>query len=132
MKASQGKDIAGFDIVELPILPKAFAGLKAHLKRDEGTVGVYDVFPLAPHLDADVRRIAGQFLAAEALWTLEEQGLLGGVPLNVRLDIPKDWDRNPKAVHAKLIDARALDLSPDAIETFNQVKATWEALGAQS
>ena len=40
------------------------------------TVTVYDLFPLSALLDPRYRTVAGQFLAAEALWTLEEQGML--------------------------------------------------------
>jgi hypothetical protein len=61
------------------------------------------------------------------VWTLEEQGLLGGVPLNVRLDLPKGWDKDPKAVHGKLVEAQALNLAPSAIETFKTVKSAWDA-----
>src|SRR5690606_4741342 len=94
--STQGHDIAGIDIIELPIAPQAFAALRKHLGATEDTVGFYDLFPLSAHLDLDVRKAAGQFLAAEALWTLEEQGLLGGVPLSLKLDLPKSWNRDPK------------------------------------
>ncbi|MEZ4253552.1 MAG: hypothetical protein R3B99_35530 [Polyangiales bacterium] len=62
------------------------------------------------------------------MWTLEEhKNLLGGVPLDVRLDLPRGWDKDPKAVHAKLVEAGALDLTADAIETFKTVKTAWDA-----
>ena len=67
------------------------------------------------------------FDTAEAVWGLEEQGQLGGVPLNVRLDLPKGWDKDPKAVHGRLVEAKALDLSPEGIETFKAVKQAWDA-----
>ena len=73
-----------------------------------------------------MRKVAGQFLAAEALWTLEDQGQLGGVPLNMQLDLPAGWDRDPKAVHARLVEAGALELSPAGIETFKTVKSAWD------
>ena len=114
------------DPVELPIGPAPFGALRKALGLDEEVVGLYDVFPLAAHLDEAVRKVAGQFLAAEAVWALEEQGQLGGVPLNVRLDLPKGWDRDPKKVHEKLVEAGALDLSEDAIETFKRVKSAWD------
>jgi hypothetical protein len=76
--------------------------------------------------------VAGQFLAAEALWTLEEQGQLGGVPVNVKLDIPNGWEKDPKAIHAKLLEAGALELSPEGIETFKTVKSAWDAAGRAS
>jgi hypothetical protein len=127
IRATSAQSVAGLDLVELPIAPQAFAALRKHLQYDDETVAVYDVFPLSSKLDTKVRGIAGQFLAAEALWTLEEQGLLAGVPLNVRLDIPKGWDKSPKSLHAKLMEAGALDLTAEGIETFKAVKTEWEA-----
>lgn len=125
--SSQGKDIAGLDVVELPLSPQSFAGLRRQLQMPEDVVAVYDVFPLSSHLTPDVRKVAGQFLAAEILWTFDEQGLLGGVPLSLRLDIPPGWDRDPKAVHTRLMEAGALDLDDAAIETFKAVKTAWDA-----
>ncbi|MEO0325012.1 MAG: hypothetical protein AAF447_18765 [Myxococcota bacterium] len=124
--AAHGHDIAGLAIVELPIQPQAFGALRKALQLPADTLGLYDVFPLASHLDDEVRKVAGQFLAAEALWTLEEQGQLGGVPLNVKLDLPKQWSRDPREVHARLVKAGALDLSDGAIETFKHVKTAWD------
>lgn len=126
MKAIAGHAIAGLDLVELPIAKPAFDALKKHLRITPEQIGLYDIFPLASHLEGAVRKVAGQFLAAEALWTLEEQGQLGGVPLNVQLDLPKGWDRDPKSVHARLMAAGALELSPRGIETFKAVKAAWD------
>ena len=125
--ASAAHPLAGMDLVELPVSPAAFDALRRALSLADETVGLYDVFPLASHLEPNVRKVAGQFLAAEAVWTLEEQGLLGGVPLNVRLDLPKGWDRDPKKVHEKLVQAGALELGPAAIETFKAVKTAWDA-----
>ncbi len=115
------------DLVDLSVAAPAFAALRKALKLPKGTVALYDLFPLASHLTPEVRKVAGQFLAAEAVWTLEEQGLLGGVPLNVRLDLPKGWDKDPKAVHGKLVEAQALNLAASAIETFKTVKSAWDA-----
>ena len=122
--------MAGLDLVELPISPAAFGALRKALSLDDGVVGLYDVFPLAAHLDGPVRTVAGQFLAAEAVWGLEEQGQLGGVPLNVRLDLPKGWDRDPKAVHEKLVEAGALDLTAEGIEAFKRIKGAWDQSAA--
>lgn len=130
IKASAGQTIAGMDLVELPIAKPAFDALKRHLRIAPDAIGLYDVFPLASHLEPAVRKVAGQFLAAEALWTLEEQGQLGGVPLNVQLDLPKGWDRDPRAVHARLMSAGALELSPRGIETFKAVKSAWDRANA--
>jgi hypothetical protein len=125
--ASSGRAIAGLDLVELQVSAPAFDAMRKALGLAPATVGLYDIFPLASHLDPAVRKVAGQFLAAEAVWTLEEQGLLGGVPLNVRLDLPRGWEKDPKAVHAKLVEAGALELHADAIETFKLVKQAWDA-----
>lgn len=126
-KAAKGQRIAGLELVELAIAAPAFAALRKHLHLPEETLGLYDVFPLASHLDREVRKAAAQFLAAEAAWALEEQGQLGGVPMNLKLDLPKSWSRDPKEVHQKLMEAGALELSPSAIETFKAVKTAWDA-----
>ncbi len=124
--ASEGRKLAGLDLVELPISPAPFGALRKALSLGDDVVGLYDLFPLASHLGEQVRKVAGQFLAAEAVWTLEEQGLLGGVPLNVRLDMPKGWSRDPKAVHEQLVKAGALELTSEGIETFKVVKTAWD------
>lgn len=126
-KAMAGKEIAGIDIVELPVPPRAFTALREHTQRSPETVAVYDLFPLAAHLDRATRKVAGQFLGAEVLWALEEQGTLSGIPLNLRLDVPRTWgDRSPKAVHEKLMEAGALDLTERAIDDFKAIKGHWD------
>jgi hypothetical protein len=132
MKASSGHDIAGFDIIELPIAPQAFGALRRHLAASEDTVGFYDLFPLSAHLDLPTRKAAGQFLAAEAVWTLEEQGLLGAVPINLKLDLPKGWSRDPKDIRDRLVQAGALELTNTGIETYKTVKASWDATTASA
>ena len=132
-KALAGLDVAGLDLVELPVPPKAFFALKQSTAPAAGTpahetAAVYDLFPLASHLDAPTRKVAGQFLAAEVLWKLEEAGILDGVPLNLRLDVPKDWDRAPTSVHQKLVEQGALDLSDGAIDTFLAIKTAWSSV----
>jgi len=127
MRASNKAASAGFDIVELPVAPASFQALRRHFQYPDDTVAIYDVFPLAAHLDASQRKVAGQFLAAEVLWTLDAQGLLAGVPLNVKLDLPNGWDKDPKAVHDRLMSLGALDLTAEAIETFKTVKTAWES-----
>jgi hypothetical protein len=127
IRATAGQAIAGMDIIELSIPPNAFAALRDHAGRTTETVAVYDLFPLAETLDPSVRTVAAQFLAAEVLWALEEAGVLKGVPLNLKLDVPRGWDRAPKAMHEKLVAAGALDLGPRAIETFKNIKASWDA-----
>ena len=126
-KAMAGREIAGIDIVELPVPPRAFTALREHTQRSPETVAVYDLFPLAAHLDRATRKVAGQFLGAEVLWALEEQGTLSGIPLNLRLDVPRTWgDRSPKAVHEKLMEAGALDLTERAIDDFKAIKGHWD------
>jgi len=126
-KALEGKDVAGMEVVELSVPPRAFAALREKMARSPDTVAVYDVFPLAAHLGRTTRKVAGQFLAAEILWALEEQGILAGIPLNIRLDVPRSWrDRSPKAVHEKLVEAGALDLTEAAIDDFRAIKTSWD------
>jgi hypothetical protein len=127
-KALAGQDVAGLDIVELPVPPKAFIALREHARRSHETAAVYDLFPLAAHLDGATRKVAGQFLAAEVLWKLEEAGILEGVPLNLRFEVPPGWDRAPKAVHEKLVEAGALDLTESAIDSFVAIKTSWDTV----
>jgi hypothetical protein len=125
--ATRDRAIAGLDIVEIAVQPRAFQALRDHAQKAGDSVAVYDLFPLASHLDASTRKVAGQFLAAEILWALEEQGTLAGVPLNLRLDVPRSWgDRSPKAVHEKLMESGALDLTEQAIDDFKQIKTSWD------
>jgi len=125
--AVEGLEVVGIDVVELFVAPHVFAALRKHVGGPQEQVGLYDVFPLASHLDLELRKMAGQFLAADALWTLESQQLLGGIPLNLHIDLPKGWDNDPKKVHERLMGAGALDLSADGIETFKTVKQKWDA-----
>ncbi|MEM9862708.1 MAG: hypothetical protein AAF938_13880 [Myxococcota bacterium] len=132
LAAAKDVDLDGVDLVELSISPAPFGALRKALSLSDDTVALYDIFPLASHLSPEVKRVAGQFLAAEAVWTLEEQGLLGGVPLNARLDLPGGWERDPKAVHARLVNADALNLSTTGIEAFKAVKTAWDASASAS
>jgi hypothetical protein len=126
--AAQGCETEGLDLVELPIAPAAFAALRKHVQIGDDRVTVYDLFPLSSQLDPRYRAVAGQFLAAEALWALEEAGQLGGVPLNVKLDLPKGWEREPQKIHERLVAEGALDLTPDAIETYRSAKQAWDSV----
>jgi hypothetical protein len=130
--AADGQDTEGIDLVELPIAPAAFAALRRHLQIRDERVTVYDLFPLSAGLDARFRAIAGQFLAAEALWALEEQGMLSGVPFTVQFDVPSGWDKDPKKLHERLVAEGALDLGAAAIETFKRVKGAWDSSSAAS
>jgi hypothetical protein len=127
LNASQGQEIAGVELVELPIAAPVFKALRQPLAVPGDAVGLYDVFPLASHLKPEFRKIAGQFLAAEALWTLEEQGLLGGVPVNVKLEVPKGWQTDPKDIHQHLVSEGALDLTESGIETYKAIKTAWDS-----
>lgn len=126
MNAVDGYEVAGIELVELLIAAPVFKALRQPLAVPPEAVGLYDVFPLASHLKPEYRKIAGQFLAAEALWTMEEQGLLSGVPVNVKLDIPPGWQSDPKQIHQRLVSEGALDLSETAIETYKAVKTAWD------
>lgn len=126
MKAVGTLPIAGLDLIELVISPQVFTALRKTLERDESTVAVYDLFPLSAKLKSEYRKLAGQFLAAEVLWTLEEQSLLSGVPVNVKLEPPQGWDKQPKEIHARLVHEGALELTHEGVQTFKAVKTAWE------
>jgi len=126
LTAAGGLQIGGLDLVELPIAPPAFGALRKFLQLDGQVVTAYDVFPLSGKLDPRYRAIAGQFLAADMLWTLEQQGLLSGVPFSVQFDTPRNWDKDPQKIHERLVQEHALDLSPVAIETFKKIKLAWD------
>ena len=126
MRAAEGLDTEGLDLIELPIAPAAFAALRKHLQITDARVTVYDIFPLSNQLDPRYRGIAGQFLAAEALWALEEQGMLSGVPFTVQFDLPRSWDKDPKKLHDRLVSEKALELGETAINTFKRVKSAWD------
>jgi hypothetical protein len=128
LMAAHGLDVAGVDLIELPVPAVTFAALRKQLGGQKDAVGFYEVFPLASHLSPEVRITAGQFLAAEALWKLEEAGQLGGVPLNVKLDLPKGWEREPQKIHERLVAEGALDLTETAIQTYLSVKQAWDAV----
>ncbi len=126
--ATSGKAIAGLDVVDLPVPTASFQTLRRHLGFSEQTVAVYDLFPLSPTVRPDVRKVAGQLLAAEILWALDEQGLLSGISLNVKLDVPSGWEREPKALHERLVREGALELAPESIALYKDVKAAWDKL----
>lgn len=125
--ATQGKQIANIELVELVIDKGSHAVLRRHLKLPADQAGVYDVFPLNPNLPPQVRKAAAQFLAAESLWTLDGQGVFANTNLSVKLDLPKGWAKEPQAIHQKLVEAGALELSEDDVETYRAIK---EAFGA--
>jgi len=127
LRATAGKAISGVELVELPIGKLAHAALRKHLGLPADTAGVYDVFPLVARLPPQVRVAAAQFLAAESLWNLDAQGVFGKGGLSVKLKLPQGWAKDPQAVHAKLVESGALELSDDAIATFKAVKSAFDA-----
>jgi hypothetical protein len=131
LSATQGQSIENLDLVELTIDAAAHAALRRHLGLPQDQAGVYEVFPLAPTLDPNVRRAAAQFLAAEALWTLDAQGVFGKDVLSVKLDLPQGWEKDPQAIHQKLVEAGALELSEEAVETFRAIKTAWSQQSAE-
>ena len=131
-QAAEGHSIAGVDVSELSIAHKAFTHLRSTLEMPPTTVALYDVFPLAPSIGETTRKAAGQLLAAEALWTLQEQGLLGGVPPSEKLDLPAGWDKDPKSIRERLVKEGAHALSAESVAVFDQIKERWNALGTAS
>src|SRR5262249_31788983 len=125
-RASAGKAIANMDIVELSIDHPAHTALRKQLGLPDDQVGVYDVFPLAASIDPSVRKAAAQFFAAESLRTLDGQGVFGDA-LSVKLDLPPGWDKDPKAVHQKLVESGALELSEEEVQTYLAIKEAWTA-----
>jgi hypothetical protein len=127
LEAIGSHDVIGPEIIELTVPPQAFGALRRWMRGGPELVALYDVFPLNPALSQGHRRVAAQFLSAERLWAMEEQGLLEGFPLNLRLDLPRGWDKDPKAIHEKLVGAGALDLDEAAVEAFKAIKTAWDA-----
>lgn len=129
LSATKGHAIENLDLVELPIDKTAHAALRKHLGLPDDQAGIYDLFPLAPTLSPNVRKAAAQFLAAESLWTLDAQGVFGTDALSVKLDLPEGWDKDPKAIHQRLVEAGALELTDQAVETYRAIKSAWGAAG---
>lgn len=127
--AAKGAAVGRIRLVELPIPHRTFALLRTHLGHPESTVAIYDVFPVSAKLDESLIQIAGQFLAAEAIWLLEGQGQLGSSVLDVRVDVPAGWEKSPQSVQKRLVEAGALDLGASAALAFKTVKAAWDAAG---
>lgn len=115
------------ELIELPIPHRTFTLLRSHLGIDPDTVAIYDIFPVSSRLDPSLYKLTGQFLAAEAIWTLEGQGQLGSAVLDVRVEVPEGWDRTPQELQKRLLQAGALEIDPNAIEAFKTLKAAWDA-----
>jgi hypothetical protein len=47
----------------------------------------------------------------------------------VKLDLPPGWDKDPKAIHEKLVESGALELSDAAVETYRAIKESWGSAG---
>lgn len=127
--ATQGQQIANIELVELLIDKAAHAALRRHLKLPHDQAGVYDVFPLNPNLQPQVRKAAAQFLAAESLWTLDAQGAFASAALSVKLDLPRGWAKDPQSIHQKLVEAGALELSEADLDTYRAIKESFGAAG---
>ena len=41
--------------------------------------------------------------------------------------MPRGWERDPKSIHEKLMEAGALELGADAIGTFRDIKMGWDS-----
>ena len=76
-----------------------------------------------------MRKAAAQFLAAESLWTLDGQGVFANTNLSVKLDLPRGWAKDPQAIHQKLVEAGALELSEADVETYRAIKESFSAQG---
>ncbi len=116
---------AGIDIVELPIAPQTFNPLREFLQKPAHSVALYDVFAVPANVSGTVRKIAAQYLAAESLKTLEAQGVLGGVPLSIHLDVPSDWQADMEKIGERLRGKGALAVH-DAPDSFiKPLRAQW-------
>lgn len=124
--ASKGKAHGGFEIVELPVPPAIFQAARKALGRGKDVIALYDLFPTPAKLDPDTRKVAARFLAAETLWSLAEEGKLGDSALDVRIPTPRGWDRDPRAIQEKLVQAGALDLSEDDVAAFQAIRSAFD------
>jgi len=124
--AAKGKPHGGFEVVELAVPPAVFIAARKALGRGKDVVAIYDLFPTPVKLTPEIRHIAARFLAAEALWTLAEEGKLGDAALDVRIPTPRGWDRDPRAIQQKLLEAGALDLSDEDIAAFQSVRSAFD------
>ena len=59
LQATEGQEIAGLELVELPIAAPVFKALRQPLAVPGDEVGLYDVFPLASHLKPEYRKLPG-------------------------------------------------------------------------
>ncbi len=48
-------------------------------------------------------------------------------PVNVKLEVPKGWQSDPKQIHQHLVGEGALDLTESGIETYKAIKTAWDA-----
>jgi len=128
IEAIKGKAIAGLDLAELAVAPQSFAALRKQLRLPDDIVAVYDLFGVSDKVNANLRKVAGQYLAAQILWTLDKQNLLASVPLSLKLDLPKGWPTSPDAVGSKLKDAGVLGLSEQSADVFKSIKDDWDSL----
>lgn len=124
--AAKGKTHAGFEIVEMPVPTAVFLAARKALGKSRETAAIYDLFPFPAKLAPEIRQVAARFLATEVLWSLAEEGKLGEFALDVRIPTPRGWDRDPKKIQERLVEAGALDLAESDIATFQEIRATFD------
>ncbi|QQR88639.1 MAG: hypothetical protein IPJ88_10325 [Myxococcales bacterium] len=124
--ALDGQHTGGIDLVELPIAPSAFEAMRKSMRLDDDTVALYDIFAISSKSKSSLRSIAGQYLAAQILWSLEAQGLLSGVPVSVKFDLPHGWEQDKDKIKSRLEKHGAFALDEKEAGTFKTIKANWD------
>lgn len=125
--AAKGHKHDGIHIVEMSVPAPVFVAARKAMQKPRETVALYDLFPFPSKLDGAVRDVAARFLATESLWSLAEEGKLGEFALDVRIPTPRGWDRDPKKIQERLVEAGALDLTEEEIATYQAVRAAFDA-----
>lgn len=124
--ALDGNTNGGIDLVELPIAPAAFEAMRKGMRLSEDTVALYDIFAISAKSKASIRPIAGQYLAAQILWSLEAQGLLSGVPVSIKFDLPQGWEQDKNKIKGRLEKHGAFLLDETEAGIFKTIKANWD------
>ena len=116
---------AGIELVELTIAPQSFNALRTFLQKPAHQVAIYDVFAIPASVSPQVRKISAQYLAADSLLQLEAQGVLGGTPLSLHLNIPKDWDVGLPKIKERLAAQGALALQDSPNAPIHRLREEW-------
>ncbi|MCS6799890.1 MAG: hypothetical protein NZ898_15485 [Myxococcota bacterium] len=127
VRAAEGEAIAGIELAEIPVASAAFAAMRRAMTLPATVVALYEVFALPATVTPEVRRAAGQFLAAERLWALEDAEAFGGIAPGDRIELPRGWGRTPQEVRDRLVEAGALEIGEAAAATYRAIKARWDA-----